>query len=114
MRLKWALRHLRAAVVLGRLELSAGMRQHTPRRVAMMQLRLNDTTDRADFTTLESGETLYVHLNSGRVITVSPATAVRVNNSTVEALNGEAVVATFARDDVYFATDEEMEPPSLG
>jgi len=68
---------------------------------------------RTDYTALTSGNTLYVHLCSGEVVEIAPATAVRVTDAAIEAMNGARVVATFARDEVYFATDQEMEPPSF-
>jgi hypothetical protein len=78
-----------------------------------MQLHLDKQEKKTDYTELETGHTLYVHLCSGKVVEVSPATAVRVTADSVVALNGKKTAATFPRDDVYFAADEPMEPPSL-
>ena len=64
-------------------------------------------------TALESGDTLYVHLCSGKIVKVRPATAVRVTDDAVEVLQREQVLASFPRSSVYFASDNDMEPPSL-
>ena len=58
-------------------------------------------------------ETFYVHLNSGRIVEVRPATSVRLTADAVEVLNGPDVVALFERDDVYFASDEDIGTPQL-
>jgi hypothetical protein len=78
-----------------------------------MQLHLNKQPHPTDFTELQKGNTLYVHLCSGKIVEVSPTTGVRVTSDSVVALNGEKTAATFSRDDVYFAADEPMEPPSF-
>jgi hypothetical protein len=78
-----------------------------------MRIVIEPALEDENCTKLENGETLYVHLCSGKVIEVRPATAVRVTEQKVEALDGETVVATFPRDDVYLAVDIPMEPPSL-
>ena len=64
-------------------------------------------------TALECGDTVYVHLCCGRIVEVRPATAVRVTDSALEVLQGEALLASFPRGTVYFASDIAMEPPSL-
>ncbi len=64
-------------------------------------------------TPLESGDTVYVHLCSGQVVLVRPANAVRVTDDALEVLQGEEIVAHFPRSNVYFASDNDMEPPSL-
>lgn len=78
-----------------------------------MQVLLQKEKPETHHTLLEGSDTLYVHLCSGNVIEVQPATAVRVTDDEVIVLDGEDVVATFRRNDVYFAADVPMEPPSL-
>ncbi len=78
-----------------------------------MQLHLKNQPPATDFTELQKGNTLYVHLCSGKIVEVTPATGVRVTSDSVLALNGKKTAATFSRDDVYFAADELMEPPSF-
>jgi hypothetical protein len=78
-----------------------------------MAIDLEGTRRDREFTELDCGETLYVHLCSGEIIEVRPATSVRVTSESVEALDGSTVVASFARDDVYLAVDVPMEPPPL-
>jgi hypothetical protein len=78
-----------------------------------MQLLVDQVTRVPDCTELEYGHTLFVHLCDGRIVEVSPATAVRVTDVSVEALDGGTVVAVFPRSDVYLAADIPMEPPSL-
>jgi len=62
---------------------------------------------------VQRGDTVYVHLCSGQIVEVKPATAVRIAGEALEVLNGEDLVASFPKARVYFASDEEMEPPSL-
>jgi hypothetical protein len=64
-------------------------------------------------TALDRGETVYVHLCSGQIVEVRPATAVRITDHALEVLKRDEVLATFPRENVYFASDEKMEPPSL-
>ena len=78
-----------------------------------MHIQVHTYPLRAHETGNGTGETLYVHLYSGNVIEVTPATAVRVTDREVIVLNGEETVATFAREDVFFASGEDMEPPSF-
>jgi hypothetical protein len=78
-----------------------------------MQLLINGVRHLPDCTKLESGETLYVHLCDGRMLELSPTTAVRVTDRLVEVLDGRKVVASFPRTDVYLAADIPMEPPPL-
>lgn len=62
---------------------------------------------------LENGQTLYVHLCSGRVVEVHPATSVSMTDEALIVLDEDKVVATFPRSNVYFVADEPMEPPPL-
>lgn len=52
----------------------------------------------------EPVHTVFVHLCSGDVEIVAPATAVSVEAQFVTIFNGEAVVATYARRDVYLCS----------
>lgn len=60
-----------------------------------------------------TGQSLYVHLCSGEVIQLKPATSVRMTPDSVIALNQEEMAGSFRRSCVYFVADEPMEPPSL-
>jgi hypothetical protein len=62
---------------------------------------------------LENGDTVYVHLCSGKVIEIRPATDVRVTDEALEVLNEGDLVGSFPRASVFFAADRKMEPPSL-
>jgi hypothetical protein len=62
---------------------------------------------------IEHGDTLYVHLCSGQVIEVRPATEISVSDDALDVFNQGDLVRTFPRRTVYFAADQEMEPPSL-
>ena len=61
-----------------------------------------------------SNDVIYVHLCSGEVIEVSPATGVCLTGDELLVLDGEKVAATFSRPDVYWTSDVPMEPPSFG
>jgi hypothetical protein len=78
-----------------------------------MQLLIDQITRVPDCTELECGNTLFVHLCDGQIVEISPTTAVRVTDESVEALDGRKVVAVFPRTDVYLAADIPMEPPSM-
>lgn len=62
---------------------------------------------------LETGQTLYVHLCSGKVVEVHPATSVSMTDEALTVLHGDEVVANFPRSNVYFVSDEPIEPPPL-
>jgi uncharacterized membrane protein len=62
-------------------------------------------------TLLGSGDVLYVHLTSGKIVEVAPVTSVQLTATRVLVLNGDEVVRSFPRDSVYFASDQVIEPP---
>lgn len=62
------------------------------------------------YTYLANGDAAYVHLCSGRVERVQPATAIRTRDQTLEVMHERTVVASFPRSTVYFVADERVEP----
>jgi hypothetical protein len=69
------------------------------------------TTRTASKNAQAASSAIYVHLNSGEVLEVSPATGVRLTADELLVLNGERVVAKFARPSVYLTSDVSMERP---
>lgn len=63
-------------------------------------------------TTSAAGLVHYVHLCTGEIIEVSPATAVRVTDQAVLVLNRDQVVAAYPRSAVFLVADQPMQPPS--
>jgi hypothetical protein len=56
---------------------------------------------------------LYVHLNSGEIVEVNPATRVSLTHERMVLLNDEEQVATFSRSDVYYTCGLQTSPPFL-